>query len=1028
MEEFLKWCFANFTVGIWSCGKRDTIEMEVFQSYADSLAFVRSQDDSTSLWPRRSQVSEEKPLFLKELSKLWSEDVRFSEFNTILLDNHSEKFERNPPGNCVLVPDFLNDVDDVLRLDGELVKHLKAMMACVNLKEYAQANIESSYFSFINDPPPISPAPSPGLKSSITTTPLISTIANVNKAKPPPLDGDLAMKRRAVVLFTSSQWMRTNSAERDVEFYMRYHETPGPRAMPLRRKDLSTLRDWVVCEKTDGSRALLFIPEDEGKTQGYFFDRAWNMSIGEFDSSSTLMSHKTQGGTLLDGEFATSSHNKLKVFFVFDVIFLHGRDAGSIKTLEERMGALTSAMGESPQYSFIHQGQTVFLVPKRFLPLNRVQEIDTSKISVPECLNAPKDFFPCDGLVFTPSQNRTYFEAAVFKFKPAHKITIDFVLSGSLPDPKHILPDTLVPLNLSMRSAGVAGGGYRASTPIWSEVPVAEMIVDQETLALLGDAPLQRGPRIVECRFVPDRGAWKLLAVRRDKSKSNSLQVAWKVLESVAEALTLDEVRKACVDVFHQPPVVLAIAAVSVMKVPPPTIAAKVPPPTVASKLFPPTITLKLPPPTVAAKLPGAAGVAIATAKAQPNVAGAAVPLQRSVYGVASAAAKPQPNVAGAVVPLQSNVPGMAGVVATSQPNVSGVAGASAPQCPQPPSLRLANPTISVAAHYDNRQLHRDAVSREDLDDRIVMLRNINNAVKYELIKTSFLNRAPVPTDFTLFQAFSLPNVLKSNQAFFKPDFQEKPNAAPLKILDLGCGRGGDLMKWFNRHNVDTYVGVDISSASLEEAKQRIEGSRKKPRVAKFVLADCGAPKFALEILKVIGEGETFDYISIQFALHYFCATRDACTSFFKAVKSFCVAGKTKILITILDDRVVCPRLIYNRDEWSNSICRVRRLGPLGGDSFSQLIEFSLGDAVVGLPEPLLSLDNVSAVTVELGFRILRIENFSSILSRVCETKAREELPFKSALSKTMGESKRGVSFDEWSVAEMYCIFVLDVV
>jgi SAM-dependent methyltransferase len=49
-------------------------------------------------------------------------------------------------------------------------------------------------------------------------------------------------------------------------------------------------------------------------------------------------------------------------------------------------------------------------------------------------------------------------------------------------------------------------------------------------------------------------------------------------------------------------------------------------------------------------------------------------------------------------------------------------------------------------------------------------------------------------------------------------------------ILDLGCGRGGDLWKYRDNANVRSYVGVDNSSESIEEASRRWRGRKRHPR------------------------------------------------------------------------------------------------------------------------------------------------------------------------------------------------------
>lgn len=66
-------------------------------------------------------------------------------------------------------------------------------------------------------------------------------------------------------LFTSSTFMKRHCPDRDERFYMRHRDIPGPRAKPLRKKHLALLHDpknpHVVCEKSDGTRMLLFLPE-----------------------------------------------------------------------------------------------------------------------------------------------------------------------------------------------------------------------------------------------------------------------------------------------------------------------------------------------------------------------------------------------------------------------------------------------------------------------------------------------------------------------------------------------------------------------------------------------------------------------------------------------------------------------------------------------------------------------------------------------------------------------------------------------
>ena len=122
------------------------------------------QRKSTSLWPRTSTVSPQKPLFLKEIDQLWAstfdapkdEDLgvsgdwrrkapapsapkltRYDAATTVLVDNHLEKFERNPLGSCVLVPTWTasEESDTALSLDDDL---------CRTLSQYATGDCQET--------------------------------------------------------------------------------------------------------------------------------------------------------------------------------------------------------------------------------------------------------------------------------------------------------------------------------------------------------------------------------------------------------------------------------------------------------------------------------------------------------------------------------------------------------------------------------------------------------------------------------------------------------------------------------------------------------------------------------------------------------------------------------------------------------------------------------------------------------------------------------------------------------------------
>lgn len=159
-----------------------------------------------------------------------------------------------------------------------------------------------------------------------------------------------------------------------------------------------------------------------------------------------------------------------------------------------------------------------------------------------------------------------------------------------------------------------------------------------------------------------------------------------------------------------------------------------------------------------------------------------------------------------------------------------------------------------------------------------------------------------------------------------------------LRVLDLACGKGGDLGKWIIHHRgIDNYVGIDVARGSLRDAAKRAQkiGLAKLKRCS-FICADLGSDvpgrigrrrnkllswkltaSTALESVPyfepIQGGGilptDKFDVISIQFAIHYMMSTRQRARRFFKTVATLLEIGGNLIATTI-DARVVLEHLM----------------------------------------------------------------------------------------------------------------------
>eukprot|EP00981_Chlorochromonas_danica_P013593 scaffold6531_cov169-Ochromonas_danica.AAC.15 len=175
-----------------------------------------------------------------------------------------------------------------------------------------------------------------------------------------------------------------------------------------------------------------------------------------------------------------------------------------------------------------------------------------------------------------------------------------------------------------------------------------------------------------------------------------------------------------------------------------------------------------------------------------------------------------------------------------------------------------------------------------------------------------------------------------------------------LRVLDLACGKGGDLMKWLRLPGVDggeglaDYVGVDIAQGSLKDFVQRLQGRSVKERrkISMLIAADLGIaslrssrlPTFSWttpssdtrrksQQMEAAEEGgwadripfdgqsprtEYFDLVSCQFAMHYLFASVQTARHFLSEVSTALRPGGI-FLATTIDCRVLAQLLLEAR-------------------------------------------------------------------------------------------------------------------
>ncbi|XP_078178517.1 uncharacterized protein LOC144572720 [Carex rostrata] len=148
--DFLKFCFANFEVGVWSSRKQYNLVEAVhhlFGEMKNKLLFCWDQSKCTDT---KFETVEKKPLFFKELNKLWEkveanlpwEKGRFTPSNTLLVDDSPCKALRNPPYTAIFPYPytFYNKEDNSLGRGGEMRMYLEKVAAVENIPEFVKEN------------------------------------------------------------------------------------------------------------------------------------------------------------------------------------------------------------------------------------------------------------------------------------------------------------------------------------------------------------------------------------------------------------------------------------------------------------------------------------------------------------------------------------------------------------------------------------------------------------------------------------------------------------------------------------------------------------------------------------------------------------------------------------------------------------------------------------------------------------------------------------------------------------------------
>ncbi|EJD46044.1 guanine-N(7)-methyltransferase [Auricularia subglabra TFB-10046 SS5] len=293
-----------------------------------------------------------------------------------------------------------------------------------------------------------------------------------------------------------------------------------------------------------------------------------------------------------------------------------------------------------------------------------------------------------------------------------------------------------------------------------------------------------------------------------------------------------------------------------------------------------------------------------------------------------------------------------------------------------------------VMEHYNKRA---NVSVDQRVESPIIGLKNFNNWIKSVLI-AKFTR--------TLFEA-------------------GRGDPAKGRVLDMGCGKGGDLQKW-SKARVAEYVGLDIAAVSVDQARDRWQSMKGRRFRATFAAVDCFTESID-SVLPPEVHKVPFDVVSMQFCMHYAFESQAKTEMMLSNVATHLRAGGI-FLGTIPNSAQLMDRLDELPEDtppdqlaWGNSVYRIKFDSRDNRPLYGQRYRFYLEDAVDDVPEYVVDWPNFLALAAKHGLQLLYREEFHDVFE--AERDDAEFGPLLQRMRVVDAEGESHMDEDQWEAA-----------
>lgn len=331
---------------------------------------------------------------------------------------------------------------------------------------------------------------------------------------------------------------------------------PGAQPVSFSAKHLLELQkeDYYVCEKTDGIRCLMYFAEGDSETSPeihYLIDRKNDYRFVPglhfpMPDDTTFQSFHVE--TLVDGELVKDTYEdgttQLK-YLVFDCMVLDGLNLMH-RTLDKRLAYFKEKVLKP--YNAMYEKYPAEKQHRAFAVEDKSTQVSYGiEMMFREIIPKVKKIHGNDGLIFTcrSTPYKIGTDEHILKWKPPAENTIDFRMRLEFP---LLEPDT------DDEAEGVVEPYYDYDAmPIFHLFVMhnnadyrlfGEMLVTQPEWDSLKALQIPLDDTIVEC-YQDDKARWRYMRFRDDKKDANHISTVQKVLESIQDRVTEDDLIRA---------------------------------------------------------------------------------------------------------------------------------------------------------------------------------------------------------------------------------------------------------------------------------------------------------------------------------------------------------------------------------------------------------------------------------------------------------------------------------------------------